>query len=54
MLHSDGNVAEEMPELGGRKFGVPPAPPDIGPRNVGDLVDIEAVRKDRYWPRLGI
>ncbi len=48
MLPSDGNAAEEMPELGGRKFGVPPDPADVGPRNVGDFADIEAVRNERY------
>ena len=48
MLPSDGSAAAEMPELGGRKFGVTPDPPDVGPWNVGDFVDIEAVRNERY------
>lgn len=55
MLPNDGNVALEMPELGGRKLGVPdPQDAVVGPRCLGDLEDMEAVRKDRNWPRLGM
>lgn len=53
ILPSDGIVAAVTLDLGGRKFGAPFVPFDVGPRYFGAFVDKEAVRNERYWPTLG-